>query len=265
MKRLIAFIASVLFAVTAFAANDAAPALKIGIVIMHGKGGTPTRNVAELASALEAKGYLVANLDMPWSARREYDTSVSAAEAEVEAALATLRSKGASRVFVTGHSQGGLFTLYFANKHVVDGIIAIAPSGNVGGNVFQEKLGATVADARKMIAEGKGNEKARFSDYEGSKGLTPVTTTAALYFDWFNPDGSMNQVAATKNVNPRIPVLFIAPKADYPGLIKLKQEMFNALPANPLTVLYEPDATHVGAPSASIAEIIRWTTDISTR
>lgn len=263
MKRLIAFLASALFAMSAFAANDVAP--KIGVVIMHGKGGTPTRNVAELASALEAKGYLVANLDMPWSARRDYDASVSAAEAEVESALATLRSKGASRVFVAGHSQGGLFTLYFANKHVVDGIIAIAPGGNVGSPVFQEKLGAAVADARKMIAEGKGNEKARFSDYEGSKGLTPVNTTAVLYLDWFNPEGALNQITATKNVNPRIPVLFIAPKADHPGLAKVKQEMFNTLPANPLAVLYEPDATHVGAPSASIDEIVRWTKDISAR
>lgn len=264
MKRLIAFLASALFAMTAFAANEATTP-KIGVVIMHGKGGTPTRHVSDLASALETKGYLVANLDMPWSAKREYDASVNVAEAEVEAALATLRSKGASRVFVAGHSQGGLFALYFANKHVVDGIIAMAPGGNVSSPIFQEKLGAAVAEARKMIADGKGNEKARFSDYEGSKGVTPVTTTAALYIDWFDPNGAMNQVTATKNVNPRIPVLFIAPKADHPGLIRIKQEMFNALPANPLTVLYEPDATHVGAPSASIAEIIRWTTDISSR
>jgi pimeloyl-ACP methyl ester carboxylesterase len=265
MKRLMILLAAALFAMSAFAASDVAVTPKMGIVIMHGKGGSPMRNVADLASALEAKGYLVANLDMPWSARRDYDASVSAAEAEVESALANLRSKGATRLFVAGHSQGGLFTLYFANKHVVDGIIAIAPGGNVGSPVFQEKLGPAVADAGKMIAEGKGNEKARYSDYEGSKGITPVNTTAALYVDWFNPEGAMNQLAATKNVNPRIPVLFIAPKSDHPGLSMIKQEMFGALPANPLTVMYEPNATHVGAPSASIAEIVRWTTESSAR
>ncbi len=265
MKHFIALLAAALVSITTFAANDAGSTPKIGIVVMHGKGGAPTRHVADLASALETKGYLVANLDMPWSARREYDASVSAAEAEVESALATLRSKGANRLFVAGHSQGGLFTLYFANKHVIDGIVAIAPGGNVGSPVFQDKLGGEVANARKMIADGKGNEKTRFADYEGAKGVTPLNTTAAWYFDWFNPDGAMNQSMATKNVNPRIPVLFIAPKADHPGLIKVKQDMFNALPVNPLTVLYEPDATHVGAPSASIAEIVRWTTEISAR
>src|SRR5688572_23963768 len=38
----------------------------IGIVIMHGKGGSPTGLVAGLARALEEGGYLVANLEMPW-------------------------------------------------------------------------------------------------------------------------------------------------------------------------------------------------------
>jgi len=60
-----------------------ADAPKIGIVIMHGKGGSPSKHVADLASALEGKGYLVANLEMPWSGKRDYDATVSAAEEQV--------------------------------------------------------------------------------------------------------------------------------------------------------------------------------------
>ena len=81
---------------------------------MHGKGGSPQRLVLELAKGLEAKGFLVANLEMPWSGRRNYDVPVAKGEEEVETALAGLRAKGAKKVFVSGHSQGGVFTLHLA-------------------------------------------------------------------------------------------------------------------------------------------------------
>lgn len=231
----------------------------IGIVIMHGKGGSPTKHVADLASSLEGKGYLVANLDMPWSGQRGYDANVAAAEKQVESALESLRAKGAAKLFVAGHSQGGLFALYFGGKHPVDGIVAIAPGGSAGSTIFREKLGAAVAQARQLVADGKGDEKAQLLDFESSRGTFAVVATPANYLTWFDPDGAMNQVIAMKNMNPKVPVLFVAPKGDYPGLQKIKQSMFDALPRHPLTKLYEPDATHLGAPSASLDEILRWT------
>jgi len=47
----------------AFLTMGAVPApQKIGIVIMHGKGSSPSKHVSDLASFLEDRGYLVANL-----------------------------------------------------------------------------------------------------------------------------------------------------------------------------------------------------------
>jgi pimeloyl-ACP methyl ester carboxylesterase len=244
------------------ASAQASPS-QIGIVIMHGKGGSPNGLVSELARSLEGKGYLVANLEMPWSKRRDYDVTVSAAEKEVETALDALRKKGAKKVFVVGHSQGGVFALYFGGNHKVDGVVTIAPGGHVGNALFREKLGESVARARKLIAEGKGDEKTAFMDFEGSKGTYPVHATPGIYLTWFDPEGAMNQVAALKTMNPQVPVLYIAPLQDYPGLLKVKQSMFNSLPRNPLTKLYEPAATHVGAPTALRDEIMRWTTEVS--
>jgi len=235
---------------------------KIGIVIVHGKGGSPTRHVSELASSLEAKGYLVANLEMPWSGRRHYDVSVSAAEKEIESALATLRNKGAQKLFVAGHSQGGLFALYFGGRHQVDGIIAIAPGGDVSNRTFRQELDESVRQARKLVAEGKGNDKTEFYDYEGRKGVTAVISTPAIYLSWFDPDGAMNQTMAMKNMNPRVPVLYIGPTEDYPYLRRIKHSMYGALPDNPLSKMYEPDSTHLGAPSASRDEIVRWTAEV---
>lgn len=79
-----------------------AQSVKIGVIVMHGKGGSPnSRHMTGLVSTLESQGYLVANLDMPWSGTREYDVSVSRAEGEVESALEKLRNQGAQKVF--GH------------------------------------------------------------------------------------------------------------------------------------------------------------------
>ena len=254
---------AIVCAVVPAAANAQTPAPKIGIVIMHGKGGSPTKYVGELAQALEGKGYLVANLEMPWSGKRDYDAGVAAADQEVETALAAMRGKGAQKVFVAGHSQGGLFALHFGDAHVVDGIIAIAPGGNVASPLVRNKLGDSVAQARQLIAAGKGEEKTRLQDFEFSKGTYPIVTTPKLYLDWFDPSGAMNEVKAAKTMNPATPVLYVAPTQDYPGLRRIKQLMFGSLPANPLTKLYEPDASHVEAPTASIDEIVAWTSAVA--
>lgn len=73
----------------------------------------------------------------------------------------------------------------------------------------------------------------------------------------------MNQMKAARTMNSQIPVLFLVPKRDYPGLLKVKQLMFNALPKNPLTRLYEPDSSHLDAPSASRDEIVRWVAEVA--
>jgi pimeloyl-ACP methyl ester carboxylesterase len=243
------------------AAVEAPP--RIGVVVMHGKGGSPGGQVAFLATSLERQGYLVANLEMPWSERRSYDVSVEDAAAEVESALAKLRSSGAARLFVAGHSQGGLFALYFGGRHPVDGIIAIAPGGNVASPSYRERLGQSVAHARQLVAEGKGNDQTRFFDFEGSKGTYPITCTPVNYLSWFDPEGAMNELLAVKSMNPQVPVLFIGPNGDYPPLIKAKESMFAALPHPALTTLYEPSSSHFDAPTASVGEIERWISTVA--
>ena len=236
----------------------------IGVVVMHGKGGAPTKFVAELAAALQARGMQVANLEMPWSARRGYDVSVAAAEAEVDAALGSMRAKGATKLFVAGHSQGGIFALHFAGGHAVDGVVAIAPGGNVGSTVFHDKLGDMLAVARKAVDEGKGAESLRLADYEGGKGVYPVFTTPANYVQWFEPEGAMNQVRAIKAIPATTPVLYIAPTNDYPALVRANGALFAMLPAHAKTQLLEPASSHLNAPTASAAAIGDWLSAVAT-
>lgn len=261
MLRLVQLLA---LAATLIGCQVQAQTTSIGIVLMHGKGGSPSKLVADLASSLQGRGFQVANLEMPWSARRSYDVSVTTAEAEVDTALTSLRTKGATKVFVAGHSQGGLFALYFGGKHLVDGVIAIAPGGNVGSNVFREKIGDALALARKNIEDGKGADKVQLSDYEGSKGVYPVLTSSANYAQWFDPQGVMNQALAIKAIKAETPVLYVAPLNDYPALVRANGPMYELLAKHAMTRLYEPASSHLNAPSVSTQTIGDWLTAVAT-
>ena len=261
MKRALLLLAAVAFSFLA-AISHAAPS-DIGIVLMHGKGGSPGRFVSDLATALEFHGYLVANIEMPWSRKRQYDVDMNTSDREIATAVEALRAKGAKKVFVAGHSQGAVNALLFAGKHRVDGVIAIAPGGSHGAGPFRDALGSYVSKAKSLIEAGRGDEKYQFADMEGSKGTFPITTTAAIYYDWFNPDGPHNVDYACRNVMGGTPALYIAPTRDYPGLIQGKFLNFRALPSHPLTRMYEPESDHLHAPEASSGEIIRWMNEVA--
>jgi pimeloyl-ACP methyl ester carboxylesterase len=235
------------------------------VVVMHGKGGAPSKFVPRLAAGLESAGFLVANPEMPWSGRRDYDVPEAQAEQELQSIIDGLRARGAEKIFLAGHSFGGLFSLIYATAHPLAGVIAIAPGANPAAPIFREKVGESVEQARRMIAEGKGSEKTRFLDYEGSKGLYPIVTTPDAYFTWFDPEGAMNQMRALRKLGPDLPVLYIVPVRDYPGLLSVKQVVLDALPKNPKTVLYEPATDHLGAPSASVEKIVGWIDEVLAR
>lgn len=258
MKRLL-----LLFLLVAHCAFAETPA--IGVVVMHGKGGLPDGAVLELALHLAEKKYLVANLEMPWSSRRDYDVDVEAGVMEVQAALDGLRAKGAAKVFVAGHSQGGLFALYVAGRLPMDGVVAIAPGGNVANRAFRDAVAEPLRRARKMVEDGKGAQRATFLDYLGARGPTAVITSAAVYVTWFDPEGAMNQLAAIRRLDAKLPVLFIVPTNDNPALLRAKPQMVAALPANPLTKLYEPDTNHIRAATDSREEIGRWIAEVARR
>ncbi|MEJ1436632.1 MAG: hypothetical protein RPU61_04885 [Candidatus Sedimenticola sp. (ex Thyasira tokunagai)] len=177
---------------------------------------------------------------------------------------AAMRNQGATHLFVSGHSQGGGFALYFGGRHAVDGVIGLAPGGNVGSKMFRKKLGKSVARARKLIEKGKGDETTRLMDHEGSKGTFPIIITPNNYLSWFDPDGAMNIVRSAKQLGDDVPVLWAVAKRDYPGLRKFGPIVFGFLSGHPDTTYYEPSSDHLGAPSASIDEVKRWITEVVT-
>jgi hypothetical protein len=39
--------------------------------------------------------------------------------------------------------------------------------------------------------------------------------------------------------------------------------LYGRIPANPLNAFYEPNSSHLEAPSASLDEIVRWTKEVA--
>jgi hypothetical protein len=112
------------------------------------------------------------------------------------------------------------------------------------------------------VADGKGNDRATLEDFENRKGTYPVVTTPVTYLTWFDPAGAMNTNHAARAVNASIPILWIVAEKDYPGLRKANIPLFEILPKNPHTRLYQPSSDHIGAPSASRDEIVRWIAEV---
>ena len=89
---------------------DSIPGEKIGIVLMHGKGGT-TSYVDDLGDSLKKLGIIVKTPLMPWSKGRIYDKGYEESMAEIDTYVEQLKKSGAKRIFIAGHSIGANATI----------------------------------------------------------------------------------------------------------------------------------------------------------
>jgi esterase/lipase len=137
----------------------------IGIVLMHGKTGSPNTVIDQLATALQSAGYLVDTPEMCWSRRRIYDRPFLDCLTEIDSAIGRLKGRGAGTIVVAGMSQGGDAALaYGARQANLAGIIALAPAAAPERQVGLPDIAQSVAQARALVAAGRGNETASFVD-----------------------------------------------------------------------------------------------------
>jgi dienelactone hydrolase len=154
-----------------------------GIVVMHGKGGGPNQ-MSSVSSALSAAGAAVIAPQMSWSGG--YKT-YSATLDEVAGHIASLRSRGATRIALVGQSLGANVALgYGAQRGGVAAVVAMAPGHQP--DRFIGKTGASLARAKQAIAEGHGNEIGTYQDINQGQDFE-VRTTAAAYVSFFDPGG----------------------------------------------------------------------------
>ncbi len=169
-----------------------------GVVLIHGKaGGTGTLNA--INGQLKGAGAITTIPRMSWaSAYRTYDETLG----EVGRAVAAIRAQGARRVALAGHSLGANVSLgYAAKTGGVDAVIAMAPGHRP--EFIVTVTGDSLSRAKAMVASGRGGETARFIDF--NQGQTyEITTSAAAYVSFFDPDGPAHMSRTAGRVRARI-------------------------------------------------------------
>lgn len=214
----------------------------VGVVLIHGKGGGQGP-LQPLAQALKKQGAIVLMPGMSWrSGYRPYESTVG----EVAAAVARIRQMGARKVYLAGHSMGANISMgYSAAGGDVDGIIALAPGHRP--EFIATVTGDSLDRAKAMVAAGRGNERGQFLDFNQGRTM-PVTTTAAAYVSFFDPDGPAGRAARARGVSGS--VLWVIGRADRPA-------MRDDAPYSRGTRI-EVDANHQQTPVAAVPYVLEW-------
>jgi pimeloyl-ACP methyl ester carboxylesterase len=226
----------------------------IGIVLLHGKTGSSDTVINQLAIALQGAGYLIDTPEMCWSRRRIYDRPFLDCLTEIDSAIGRLKGRGAGRIVVAGMSQGGDAALaYGARRANLAGIIALAPAAAPERQVGLGDIAQNVAQARALVAAGRGDETASFVDRNAS-GPFSVRTTATIYLSYLDPQGPANMLDSVRKLHA--PLLWVAGSAD-PSQTGANAE-FNQAPANPLNRLVMVASAHLGTPNAAREAVLAW-------
>jgi esterase/lipase len=239
--------------VLAFVAQPAAAFQRVGIVLLHGKTGSPAQ-FAEMANTLEETGYGVETPEMCWSARRIYDAPLSECFADIDAAAERLRADGIEAIVVGGHSLGGLVALAYGASHDgLAGIVALAPDGEPADFNGHARVGASVAEAAKLMQAGKGDDTATFTDRVLGRDFT-IHATPRAFLSFLGPDSDLRPARLLPRL--RAPIFWAAGRKDTSQ--SNAAALFRKAPANGLNTFLTVNAGHMGAPGAALVPMIDW-------
>lgn len=248
-----------LAALTAFAfLAGAASAASLGIVLLHGKSGTPAQ-FARLGAALTAAGFVVSTPEMCWSKTRIFDKAFPDCLKEVDAAVADLRKQGATAVVVGGMSEGAVAAIdYGATRKGLAGIVALAPAADPPQPGKYPEFDAAIVAAQAAVKKRQGNVAQPFDDLVNGAIVT-VNATPSVFLSFHDPKGSVATIRAIKaKVLPKltVPLLWVAGHSDLTQAST--RAVFAAAPDNKLSAYDEIAADHPGTPDAAAPVVIDW-------
>jgi pimeloyl-ACP methyl ester carboxylesterase len=211
-------------------------------------------------SSLEEEGALVAKPEMPWSFHRRYAATYDEAMAEIDAVVAGLKAKGATRIVVIGHSLGANAAIGYAARHPdLAGVVALSPGHLPESEEMRSFVGGAVARAKQLIAAGQGDVPQSFPDMAQGIPL-PATATPVVYLSMFDPDGPAvipkNTAAMGAAMRP-VPLLWVVGKLD-PIDHRGPEYAFSAGAKNPKSKYIEVFAGHLTTPLVARQQVVEW-------
>ncbi|MBU1230062.1 MAG: alpha/beta hydrolase [Proteobacteria bacterium] len=228
---------------------------QLGVVVLHEKGESPDRHIAETVRLLRNVGFLVDVPEMPWSRRRGFDASFQQALVEIGLAVGELRAKGATQVALVGHGLGANAALAFAATRAgVFALVALAPSHDP--LLQREVFVADLRKAREMLTSGRGAERSAFMDVRQGKDYD-LSTTAEIYLSYSDPDGAAVMPRSAAALNPPVPLLWVVGSND--SLARLgRSYAFAKAPEHRSSRFEEVQADHLGVPAEAARLVVLW-------
>jgi esterase/lipase len=235
-----------------------AQADSLGIVLLHGFGGSPDKDNVGLSEALTKAGYLVERPEMCWSRKRAYDRIYEECLSEIDNAVTKLKSRGAASIVVAGFSMGGVAALaYGATRDDLKGVIALAPAHFPDYFSKRAEVADSIAKAQAMVKSGRGDDKWPFKEF-GADWMT-LKVTPRIYLSFNGPNSSgFGQTNAT---HLKEPLLWVAGTSD-PTQKDGADFAFAKAPANPLNRYVKVGSDHLGTPDASREAVLTWLQDL---
>jgi esterase/lipase len=241
-----------------------AAAETLGIVLLHGKQGTPAM-FERMASGLESAGYLAERPELCWSRERIYDLAYLDCFRDLDAAVVKLKARGATAVVIAGQSLGGNGALGYGAHHAgLKGIVAFAPAHAPQFISHRPLIAESIEKARAMLARGEGDNKAAFNDVNtGANGFVEYTVnvTPKVYLSFFAPDCPAIMPANAAKLTA--PLLMISGRLDETQ--RGAYAIFQAAPANPLNRFVSVEAGHMGTPAAGREAMVEWLKQLAAK
>lgn len=252
MNRILAALTAILLSASGVLAGPA----DVGVVYMHGKWSSPKwEGVTVVTDALSRSGYTVENLEMPWSRQRDYDADYGEALAEIDAAVARLKAKGASRIVIGGHSFGANAALaYGATRDGIAGVMVLAPGHSP--DIQAEFFSASVNKAKAMIAEGRAESFAKFDDMNQGR-TKEVDMRARVYLSYFDPQGLGAMSLTAPKLRAGSALLLLIGDQDR-WFERAKSVIFDKAPADPRSRYVAIASNHKETPKDGIQDILAW-------
>jgi esterase/lipase len=225
----------------------------IGVVLLHGKRGGPAQ-LNGLKDTIAKAGFSVAAPEMCWSRTRIYDRPYPECLTEIDQAVAQVEGLGATSIVIAGMSLGGNAALAYAARHRgLTGVVALAPAHAVEFLRKNPRIAQSVTRGEEMIAAGKGDEKAAFTDIDNGT-YFEVTTTANIYVSFFG----RNSLAAMPDNAELLtaPLLVVSGRDD--STQRSIPYVFARAPDNPMSQRIVVSSDHRGTPTAAATVVVSW-------
>jgi dienelactone hydrolase len=258
------FLLRLLVTLNVLLATTVTYAQSLGVVMMHGKWGTPPPWHMTVSNSIGHEGWRVIELTMPWAGNRLYDAPYQSALGQIADAVRELRAKGIKRVVVGGHSFGANAAIAYAGSGGdLDGILAMAPGHAPRNSYNRGTTKSSVDQARQLVASGHGDERLNFVDT--NQGNTrSLSARAEVFLSYFDPDGLGDIPTSMSRIGKPVPLLWLIGTGDrlYPSG---QAYAYDRAPPHPLSRYIVVSADHANTPSVGREQIIDWLKTIAAQ